>query len=121
MFDKRIWFLFSLILVIGLVFSGRLFFLQVVKGGFYRALVQGQSESLREVWGSRGKILFSNKQKLATNKKTTFVYLVPKKILGDPKLSEALTEILQISLDELKKNPSLTKRLLINKPRLFNL
>ena len=61
MSQKRIWLLFSFLLVISLVFAGRLFFLQIVKGKFYKALAQGQYESLSESQGPRGEIIFSNR------------------------------------------------------------
>ena len=59
---KRIWLLFGFVLLISMIFAGRLFFLQIIKGKFYRALAQGQYESLEETQGARGEILFSNEK-----------------------------------------------------------
>ena len=102
MSEKRIWLLFSFLIVISLLFTGRLFFLQIVKGKFYRALAQGQYESLKEVPGARGEILFPNGKKLATNVTEYFLSFSPQKIAGQPRLVQSLEKILSLNFNEIK-------------------
>ena len=102
MSEKRTWLLFSFLIVISLLFTGRLFFLQIVKGKFYRALAQGQYESLKEVPGARGEILFPNGKKLATNVTEYFLSFSPQKVTDNPPLVQSLTKILSLNFNEIK-------------------
>jgi len=108
---KRIWFLLGFILLISLVFAGRLFFLQIIKGGFYRALAQGQSESLEAGEGSRGEIFFSNRKKLAANKEEILVRFSLPAILAEAELKQSLEEILQTDFEELSEEKTVRREI----------
>ena len=112
MFEKRIWILFSFLAVISIVFAGRLFFLQIIKGKFYRALAQGQYESLKEVPGTRGEIMFSNGKKLATNVKEYFLSFNPQKISSDVTLVQSLEKILSLNFQDIKGKTNIKIKLL---------
>lgn len=108
---KRVWVLFSFILLVSLIFAGRLFFLQITKGKIYRALAQGQYESLEETQGSRGEILFSNGKKLATNNIKTFVLFSLSKVIEDDQLVKSLEDILQIFLDDFENQKTIKEEI----------
>ncbi len=112
MFEKRIWLLFSFLIVISLVFTGRLFFLQIIKGKFYRALAQGQYESLKEAEGPRGEVFFSNGKKLATNVTKYFLSFNPQKISNDPSLIKSLEKILSFHFQDIQNKTNVKIKLL---------
>ena len=90
----------NLILVIIFLFGGiifsRLFYLQIIKGDFYKALAQGQQQLLLETKGERGEVYFKNAEILAMAQKEPFLFLSPKEIEEKEKTSEILSEILDI-------------------------
>ena len=79
---------------------GRLLFLQVVKGGFYRALAQGQQGSSLVEKGERGKIFARDKNGslvlLAANQKVPYAFVSPAEVeSGNEELiAETLASIL---------------------------
>ena len=85
------------ILIFGAAIISRLFYLQIIKRGFYQAQALGQQVRLREVEGLRGEIFFKNKTKsLAINKERWVVYVLPEEI-EDKTLT---AEILSKNLDQ---------------------
>ena len=108
---KRIWLLFGFVLLISMIFAGRLFFLQIIKGKFYRALAQGQYESLEETQGARGEILFSNEKKLATNNEKTFLLFPLSKVTADSQLTQSLEDILHFSLKDIEEQKTIKKEI----------
>lgn len=91
-----------LLFLFGASVLGRLFFLQVLKGDFYRALAQGQQNTFQEVSGTRGDIFLQdiegNLYTLATNKNETYVYVSPIEINEKEQTAQAISKIL--ALDE---------------------
>lgn len=79
----------------------RLFSLQIQEGDLYRALAQGQQESLREVHGDRGRIFFNGHEYLATNEWRNILYFSPDEILTDPELIDFLVDLIGQPLEEL--------------------
>lgn len=73
---------------------GKLFFLQIKNGDFYKALSQGLHASFAETEGERGEIFLSDGKPLAVNIDYPFLYVVPKGIEDAEKTSEALSEVL---------------------------
>ena len=79
---------------------GRLLFLQVVKGGFYKALAQGQQGSSLVEKGERGKIFARDKNGslvlLAANQKMPYAFVSPAEIEKDAEelVAETLASIL---------------------------
>lgn len=62
-------------IVIGVIISGRLFFLQVVKGDFFAKLAGSQAESEYTAYKGRGTIYDRNGKPLAVNKKVASLYV----------------------------------------------
>lgn len=80
--DFRINFVLFIIFLFGGVILAKLFFLQVYKQNFYRALAQGQQKIIEEVDGERGEIFFSNESSgIAVNKKGKYLYISPREIV----------------------------------------
>ena len=88
---------------------GRLVFLQIIKGDYYKALAIGQQNISTEIIQERGKILFSDGEtKLATNHFLSVLYIDSNKIKEKEKISGLLTEIINLKkefiLEKLNKN-----------------
>lgn len=91
----RINLIFIIFFLCGLAILGRLFFIQVVKGDFYKALSQGLHVSGEGAGGERGEIFFLKEEPLAINKDWPLVFLSPAEIKDKEKIAEILAEILQ--------------------------
>jgi len=90
----------NLILIIislfGAVVIGRLFYLQITKGDFYRALAQGQQNVLFTFTQERGEIFFQGGQALATNIKGEYLFVLPKEIIDKEETAVKVAEIIRI-------------------------
>lgn len=84
-------FFFSMV-VLGLAVIGRLFFLQVLKGDYYRAQALGQQKFIEETTGERGSVFFASGQVLATNEKGKFLYVSPREIKEKEKTAKIISE-----------------------------
>lgn len=92
--------------VIACVFVGlivtRIFSLQVLQYGFYKALAEGQHSLYEKLFPERGKIYTTERGStqlfpLATNEPLTLVYANPSKVTNDPEeIARALSPILDI-------------------------
>lgn len=83
-----------------LIILGRLFFLQVIKHGFYQSQALGQQMRLQEIEGARGEVFFKDKSKnLAINEKRWRVYVIPRQIENKMEVSESLSKILNKDKD----------------------
>lgn len=92
---------FSLILIFAIVLISRLFFLQIIKGNYYRALAFGIHNSFSENTERRGEIFFAGGEPLAINREYFFVFAIPKKIKEKEKTAKILSEILNLSEEEI--------------------
>jgi len=72
---SRIRFFIYLSIVLGVIISGRLFFLQVVKGDFFAEIAGSQAESEYAAYKGRGIIYDRNGKPLAVNKKVASLYV----------------------------------------------
>ena len=92
------------LILFGAVIAGRLFFLQVVRRDFYRAMAQGQQNIFQEVSGSRGDIFLQdqsgNLYTLATNKNITNGYASPLEIEKKEETVKEISKILGLSEKE---------------------
>lgn len=99
---------FFLIVILGLAIIGRLFFLQVVRGDYYRALAQGQQKLVKETVGDRGSVFFSSGQVLATNENGKFLYVSPREVKEKERVAKIISEVTGIEaedvLEKLKKD-----------------
>jgi len=95
----------------GLAAITQLFFIQVKKGDYYKALAQGQGLSGTEngIKGERGEVFFKKGESLAINMEWPFIFASPNKIKTEKKEETAkiIAEILNIDeellLEQLKK------------------
>ena len=104
----RINLIFLIFILFGAAIIGRLFFLQVIKGDYYRAMAQGQQGDFQSLRGERGKIFFKEGQILATNVKKDYLYISPQNIKDKEGTAKALSQLLGLEeaslLEKIKKN-----------------
>lgn len=74
----------------------RLFFLQIVKGNYYRALSFGIHNNFSLNNPRRGEVFFRGGEPLALNREYFFVFVLPEKIKDKEKTSEKLAQILSL-------------------------
>lgn len=72
---SRIRFFVYLSVVLGVIISGRLFYLQVIKGDFFADLAVSQAASEYTAYKGRGNIYDRNGKELAVNKKVASLYI----------------------------------------------
>ena len=104
----RVNFILFLVFVCGVVIIGQLFYIQVVKGDYYKAMVQGMYVSDEESMGERGEIFFKKGEALAININFPLVYASSKEVIDKEETAQKLSEILSIDreilLQQLKKD-----------------
>src|SRR3989344_3572795 len=88
------------LMLLGAVLIGRLFFLQIINHGFYLALAQGQRNLSSVSTGERGSIFAQdkdgNRYLLATSRQVSFVFISPPEIPDTKEASETLGKILNL-------------------------
>lgn len=96
------------LLVFGIVLAGRLFYIQIIKGDFYKALARGLYSTETQVIGERGEIFLKNGQPLAINIDWPLVFSSPVEVEEKEIVAEKLAEILSLEkkfvLEKLGKN-----------------
>lgn len=81
------------IIFFGAAIISRLFYLQIIKHGFYQAQALGQQIEHKEVEGLRGEIFFKDETKsLAINKERWVVYVLPEEIEDKIQIAEILSK-----------------------------
>jgi cell division protein FtsI/penicillin-binding protein 2 len=93
--------IFSFILIFALLLISRLFFLQIIKGNYYRALAFGIHNSFPENIERRGEIFFSGGEPLALNREYFFVFAIPNKVREKEKTAKVLSEVLGLNENEI--------------------
>ena len=96
------------VFLFGVLLLGRLFFIQVLHGDFYKALAQGLFNLDNETTGERGEIFFKNGEPLAINMEWPLVFASPSEVKEKEETAERLATILAIEkpllLEKLKKD-----------------
>ncbi len=103
---------FNLILVFFFVFSAlllsRLFYIQVTRGDFYKALAQGLTGLNEEAAQERGEIFFKNGEPLAVNMDWPMIFASPREVVLKEETAEKLAPVLNMDktllLEKLKKD-----------------
>lgn len=85
-------FVFLLVLLLG-----KLFFIQIQQGDFYKALAEGLHILPNQTPMKRGEIFLNNREPLAIDKKWQLVWASPSQILDVESAAKKLSEILEIS------------------------
>ena len=90
----------ALMIFIGFIIMGRLFYLQIMQHDIYRALAKGQQKFFTEIQGARGEILCQDKKgnlyPLAINENWTLVYASPQEIVDKEKIVRELAQIIDL-------------------------
>lgn len=97
--EWRINLIFIFILIFSFTLIGRLYYLQILKTSYYRALSQGLYNSFSEKKAERGKILLEDGRSLAINFDFPLVFVSPRRIKDFSKTSQILAEILNLDKD----------------------
>ncbi len=100
--------IFSLIILFSIALLGKLFFIQILQGDFYKALAQGLNNSPAEVQTERGEIFLKDGEPLAINKNWPLVFASPPKVTEPEKTAEILAGVLNLDknfvLEKLQKD-----------------
>lgn len=98
----------AFILIFGMVLIGRLFFIQIIKGDFYKAMAQGHYFLDEEIPGQRGEIFFKNGEALAVNMEWPLIHASPREIEEKKVTAELLAQIINAEeewlLEKLQKD-----------------
>lgn len=85
-------------LVGGIVLS-RLFYLQIKEGNYYKAMAEGQQNSISEVEGARGQVYFKNGELLATDEDEPYLFISPEEITDKDKTAYDISQTVGIDKD----------------------
>lgn len=97
----RINLILTFISLLGALLLGRLFYIQALRGDFYKALAQGLYQlNGKETYG-RGEIFLKEGEPLAVNMEWSLAYASPREIKDKEKTSERLAEILNLDKNSL--------------------
>jgi cell division protein FtsI/penicillin-binding protein 2 len=96
----------AVIFIAGGIVLSRLFYLQINKGNYYKAMAQGQQMSIEDTTGERGAIYFASGEPLALTERDPYVFISPDEINANDK--ENVADLLSKSLD-LPKSEILAK------------
>jgi cell division protein FtsI/penicillin-binding protein 2 len=104
----RVNFILFFVFLFGLVIIGRLFYIQVLNGDFYKAMAQGLYSVDEEPAAERGEIFFKNGEPLAININWLLVYASPREVKNKEETAQKLSEIISVDksslLEQLKKD-----------------
>ncbi|MYF47608.1 MAG: penicillin-binding protein 2, partial [Candidatus Dadabacteria bacterium] len=100
---RRLAIAFSLCVLFFVVFSARLFYLQIYKGEEYRSFSERNILRVLELPAPRGRIFDRNGEKILYNKPSFNIRVFPKEITDVESLAEKLSGIINIPEKELLK------------------
>jgi cell division protein FtsI/penicillin-binding protein 2 len=90
-------------LVFGAIILGRLFYLQVTMGGFYKSQAQGQQIEMLQVEPKRGGVYFNNGDPLAVTNEEPFLRVCVNEIEDKDKAAEAIAQIVGQKKEDVSK------------------
>ena len=97
MSNGRINIVIVIVFLIGGIALSRLFYLQINRGDYYKAMAQGQQTSLSETEGERGEVSFKGGELLAMTEKQPYLFLSPEEIEDKEKAADMLSPIIDKS------------------------
>ena len=80
----------------GIALLGKLFFIQILQGDYYKALAQGLYNLEAEVSGERGEIYFQKGEPLAINMEWPLVYASPRETKEKTDTAQKLSQVLNM-------------------------
>lgn len=89
-----------LVFAFGLVIIGRLFYIQVMKGDYYKAMVQGMYVSDEESLGERGEIFYKKGEPMAINMRFPLVYASSREVEDKEAAAQKISEALSLGKEE---------------------
>jgi cell division protein FtsI/penicillin-binding protein 2 len=92
--NGRINLVIVVVFLIGGIALSRLFYLQINRGDYYKAMAQGQQTSLSETQGERGEVSFKNGEMLAMTEKEPYLFVSPEEIKDKEKTAELLSPVI---------------------------
>jgi len=101
--DYRAIFILICLFLTCVAVAGRLYYVQIVLGEYYRVWVQGFERFSREDLPDRGEIFFAGGQPLAINKEFFYVYVEPSKIEDKDFAASEIARILSLDKNNLKE------------------
>ncbi len=96
----RVNLILAIIFLFGVTIIGRLFFIQVLQGDFYKALSQGYTVE-EEIEAERGEVFFRNEEPLAINKDWFLVFASSRKVEEKEETAEKLAKALNLNKDSI--------------------
>lgn len=102
-FAYRLEFMMLAGILIILILIGRMFYLQILKGSYYRRQAEGNRTRYTRILAPRGIIYDCNGEELANNKPGVMVSLVRRTDAYPEETLERLSQLLHIPLDEIKE------------------
>lgn len=116
MCDKRLWVIFSFVIILTGVLSWSLFYVQIIQGAEWKAQARGQQVFFEQTQGERGNFYIEGNNgeliPLATNKNIYHAHISPKELRkeSDEEIASLFSKILSIEkelvLEKLKKDSS---------------
>lgn len=116
MCDKRLWVIFSFVIILTGVLSWSLFYVQIIQGAEWKAQARGQQVFFEQTQGERGNFYIEGNNgeliPLATNKNIYHAHISPKELRkeNDEEIASLFSKILSIEkelvLEKLKKDSS---------------
>ena len=100
----RIRYVFLIVLILLIIIIGRVFYIQVFEYKKLSNLADSLWSRKLPIAADRGDILDRNGKKLATNITTTSLVLIPNQIKDKDEVAKDLANILNVSIDEMKKH-----------------
>ena len=102
-FAYRLEFMMVAGILIILILIGRMFYLQILRGSYYRRQAEGNRTRYTRILAPRGIIYDCNGEELANNKPGVMVSLVRRTDAYPEETLERLSQLLHIPLDEIKE------------------
>ncbi len=116
MCDKRLWVIFSFVIILTGILSWSLFYVQIIQGAEWKAQARGQQVFFEQTQGERGNFYIEGNSgeliPLATNKKIYHAHISPKELRkeNEEEIASLFSEILSIEkelvFEKLKEDSS---------------
>ncbi len=113
----RIWMLIAFVAVMFLALLLRLWYLQIIKGGYYRGLSESNRIRVIDIRPPRGVLYDRNGIPLAENTPSHVITFTPEDARNSPDVKTRLAEILGLSPEEFEKRLAEDNRLPSYQPR----
>jgi len=85
----------AIVFLVGGIVLSRLFYLQINQGDYYKAMAQGQQNSLAEMEGERGAVYFKDGEIIAFTEKEPYLFISPEEITDKETTAQMLSELIE--------------------------